>query len=312
MIPLTSASSDFPVCPAVVEAIVSYVKVGYFPYGPPEGLPSFRQAYAAYYTAQLRKVAPSAVCDPTRVCAANAAAAAVFQAVATVLKPGDEALVMAPVDFLMAAAVEAAGGVVKRYGAREIPTLATRRTKLLAICNPHNPLGVAWTKAHLQALCGFAEKHGLWILSDEVWGALVFEPSIFVPTAAVSEYAESHTITISGFSKSHGLEGLRVGALVAPSEDMLQQSLLAVHADTTADGCSTLAQVAAIAAMEHADAWLGQWRTHLSAMLDLAVARLKAMAPLVNDVIKKPQACFVVFVDVTPVASSDVADLAAF
>lgn len=116
-------------------------------------------------------------------------------------------------------------------------------------------------------------------------GALVFEPSIFVPTAAVSEYAESHTITISGFSKSHGLEGLRVGALVAPSEDMLQQSLRAVHADTTADGCSTLAQVAAIAAMEHADAWLGQWRTHLSAMLDLAVARLKAMAPLVSDVI---------------------------
>jgi bifunctional pyridoxal-dependent enzyme with beta-cystathionase and maltose regulon repressor activities len=169
---------------------------------------------------------------------------------------------------------------------------------MLSICNPHNPLGRAWSLKELRDLVDFAERHELSIVSDEVWGDMVHAPRIHIPTACVSPYAASNTYTIYGFSKSHGLEGLRIGALVVPSPDELTKVLTLSHTDTTANGASVIAQVAAIAAMTEAGSWLVSWKLHLHTCVKHAITRLNMMEGVHADL---PESCFVIWVDVSSI-----------
>ena len=126
VLPLTAASSDYPAPPAVVAALQAHVEDAYFSYGPNEGLPEFREAAAAYFSDRVARGA--AACgdaaaigdryDAALVCATNAAAAAIYAVAAATLRPGDECLVMAPVDFLLDRSVRAAGATVVRYDVR--------------------------------------------------------------------------------------------------------------------------------------------------------------------------------------------------
>ena len=325
VIPLTAASTDFPAPKCVVEAIQSYAASGIFTYGPNEGIPEFRTAVAKYFTTRLRRggadpdVAVGGAREITSevVMAANAAAAAIYAVTAALVSPGDEVLVMDPVDFLLSTSVKAMGGKIVRYSVLDtrasstaddviarLEKLVTPRSKVLSICNPHNPLGIAWRASELVALAEFAEKHSLTILSDEVWCDLVHAPRTHVPTACVSACAAARTYTILGFSKSHGLEGLRVGAVVAPSREALASCSAASATDVTANGCSTLSQIAAIAAMEHAsdfdEGWLAEWRAHVRWCVSYAVYRLNSI-PGVRATL--PEACSIVFADVSTILS---------
>jgi aspartate/methionine/tyrosine aminotransferase len=343
VIPLTAASSDFPVCSAITNALKNHVDAGYFCYGPNEGLPQFRSTFATYFSEKL--VRGLAYCnnkleleqqedntttlygassiDPGQVMATNAAAAAVYAAAAaTILEPGDEALVMSPVDFLLVDSVIALGGVVVRYSIKErlqngdksrptfdlaeMESLLTPRTRMLSICNPHNPLGRSFSYIELSALVEFAERHKLFIVSDEVWCDVVHSPRVHLPTMCISQYAAAHTYTIFGFSKSHGLEGLRIGALIAPNEEKLAKVLMLSNTSTTANGASVAAQIAAVAAMteagSHESGWLASWRLHLHACVLYTVTRLNAMEGVIANV---PEATFVVWADVSSLLYPD-------
>ena len=174
---------------------------------------------------------------------------------------------------------------------------------MLSICNPHNPLDRAWSLRELRELVNFAERHGLSIVSDEVWGDLVHAPRVHIPTVCVSPYAALHTYSIYSFSKSHGLEGLQIGALVAPTTEQLKKVLALSHTDTTANGASVTAQVAAIAAMTEAGSWLDNWRLHLHACVRHAVMRLNKMEGVRANL---PEACFVIWADVSSLLYPDV------
>ncbi len=338
VIPLTAASSDFPVCPAITSALKNHVDAGYFCYGPNEGLPQFREAFATYFGERLARglaycikeqednkttLYGTSSIEARQVMATNAAAAAVYAAAAaTILEPGDEALVMSPVDFLLVDSVIAMGGVVIRYSIKErlrdgkssnptfdlveMESLVTPRTRMLSICNPHNPLGRSFSYRELSELVDFAERHQLSIVTDEVWCDVVHAPRVHVPTMSISQYAAAHTYSIFGFSKSHGLEGLRIGALVAPNHEKLAQVLQLSNTNTTANGASVAAQIAAIAAMSeagsHETGWLALWRLHLHVCVLHTVTRLNAMKGVIA---KHPEATFVVWADVSSLLYPD-------
>jgi len=177
--------------------------------------------------------------------------------------------------------------------------LVTPKTKLLSICNPHNPLGRAWSVDELTDLANFAERHNLMIFSDEVWFDVVYEPKTHICTMSVNKAAAERTYTVVGFSKNYGLEGMRVGGLIAPSEEKLNEVLERSFSSTTAAGASTLSQIAATAAMEDEECreWLFNWRDHLHNQMEYAINRLNKMENVVCEF--KPQACFVIFANVS-------------
>ena len=298
VIPLTAADSDFPVADTITAAMQEYLASGYLPYSPAAGLPEFLQVAAS--TLQQRK---NMFCTSDHIMATNSAASALYLVAKYVLNPGDEALIADPVDFLLEKSVVAAGGRVKRYGldaannygfdVDEIVSLITPgKTKLISICNPHNPLGRVWTPGELGQLAEIALQYNLWILSDEVWSDIVYAPHRHTATASLSAEIAERTFSVFGFSKGYGLAGLRLGMLVCPSPAVRQDLLQLSHAQETAYGVSSLSQIAGMAATETAVSWLDQFLQHLQSQRDYAVARLNQIPGVTCH---KPEGTFVVF-----------------
>jgi aspartate/methionine/tyrosine aminotransferase/2-polyprenyl-6-methoxyphenol hydroxylase-like FAD-dependent oxidoreductase len=298
VIPLTAADPDFPVAAEIVEAVQRHLACGYVSYGPADGLRELRQA--ATETLRARHGLP---CDPDTLLPTDGAASAVFLATRLALpSPGDEAIVPDPADFLLERAVRAAGGVARRwpvgggFDAQQLEALVTPRTRLISLCNPHNPLGRVLRRDELEAIAEVALRHDLQILSDEVWSDIVYAPHEHVSIASLGADVAARTFTVFGFSKSYGLAGMRLGLLVAPGAAQRRRVMALSHADDTAYGASTVSQVAGTAAYELGGAWLERFVAHLRRRRDQVVDRLSAI-PGVRCA--SPQGTFVAFADVS-------------
>jgi aspartate/methionine/tyrosine aminotransferase/2-polyprenyl-6-methoxyphenol hydroxylase-like FAD-dependent oxidoreductase len=298
VIPLTAADPDFPACAQIIAAVQRHLACGYVSYGPPEGLPELRGAAAC--ALGERHALP---CTPDTLLPTDGAASAVFLAARFALaRPGDEAIVPDPVDFLLERSVLAAGGVVRRwttaggvYDVARLEALVTPRTRLISLCNPHNPLGRVLRRDELEAIADVALRHDLWILSDEVWSDIVYAPHAHVSMASLGADVAARTLTVFGFSKSHGLAGMRLGLLAAASPQQRTRLMALAHAGDTAFGASTISQVAGTAALELGDDWRRRFVQHLRRRRDQTVARLDAI-PGVRCAV--PQGTFVAFPDI--------------
>ncbi len=299
VIPLTAADPDFPVAPAITEAMGRYLAPGVLSYGPPEGLPSFREEVARFFV-ERRGLAAEA----DRVLATDGAAAAMFVVARWALEPGDEAIVFDPVDFLFAASVEAAGGRVRRctvdpstgrFDPDQMRALVGPRTRMIGLCHPHNPLGRVWEDDELGAIAEIAVEHDLVVLSDEIWSDIVYRPARFRSFATLGPEIARRTVTVYGFSKTFGLAGLRVGCLLAPDADTARALLEVSRATTTATGVATLSQVAATAALRSAWPYATAFVDHLRDQRDYAVERLNRL-PGVRC--RPPEGTYVLFPDV--------------
>ncbi len=293
VIPLTAADHDIKVHASILAAIQNEIQQGHLPYSPACGLIEFQMAVALHYQSQK-----SAIFSPDCVLATNSAASAIQHFFDYFLKEGDEVLVQNPVDFLLAHCAERAGGKVVR-----IPTpipntesenitsgweeLVSDKTKVLAICHPHNPLGFYYSPAQLKQIADFARKHQLTILSDEVWSDVVLE-SDFVSMRDVDEQCW----LVYGLSKGFGLAGLRIGALICPSLDERDALALACGYVHTMEGASTLSQMAAVAAMGDPQI-LQHFITQIKPVMEYAVNGINAISFLNTSM---PSATFVLWI----------------
>lgn len=301
VIPLTAADADFRVAPVIRERLARHACEGAMGYGPPHGLPEFREAVAEWMRSTR-----GIPCGAESVLATDSAASAMAVAARASLRPGDEALVPDPVDFLFQ-------HTVRRVGATAVPVALshattaeafiaamqarlTPRTRMLWLCNPHNPLGLVHGRDWLGKVVHWAIERRLRVLSDEVWSDIVFPPHRHVSLASLSPEAARQVVTVYGFSKNFGLAGLRIGCLVCADPDWFRQIAEASDAESTVFGAATSSQVAATAALQEGWPWLQGFVAHLQRQRDHAVARLRRW-PGVG--VQAPQGTFVVFPDVS-------------
>ena len=299
IIPLTSADLDFPCAPQIVEAIKSYSNVGYFNYGPAEGLPVLKEALSDYMR-NYRNVKIEA----KNILPVNSAAFGIYNVCKALLNSGDEAIFFDPVDFLFRYAIENVGGVAVPFsipvGSNDIDfsaleKLITNRTKLICLCNPLNPTGKVFTKKELFSLASVANKHGLIILSDEIWSDVVYSPNVFTSIASLDDEINNKTVIVTGFSKSYGLAGLRVGAVMTSNNILYQKILGASLHNSTINGVSTVSQIAAATAINDCQGWLSQFLQHLSNMRTLCT---EAINNIDGFSCIAPEGCYVSFVDI--------------
>lgn len=299
VLPLTAADPDFPVAPEISQAIQDYAKVGVFSYGPSEGLPSFKEA-AAKVLLERKKVN----CNANLILPIDGAASGMFTVARMVLSPGDEAIIFDPVDFLFQQSVSAAGGKVVRlpfnlkdntFEKEQLEGLVTSRTKMICVCNPHNPLGRVFTAKELEIIGKVAVENKLWIMNDEIWSDIIYSGTTFNSIANVHPWVAERTITIHGFSKTFGLAGMRIGYIAAPNEKVYQQLVTASRVSSTAAGVTTLSQIAATVAYEKCWYWVDGFLEHLEKVKDYAVSRLNNM----NGVhCKTPEGTYVLFINI--------------
>jgi aspartate/methionine/tyrosine aminotransferase len=297
VIPLTAADPDFPVCPAIQEALIRYIQDGVLSYGPPEGLPRFRETVAQWMH-DTRRFS----CSPEMVFATDSAASGMAVVARASLNPGDEVLIPDPVDFLFHHTIERAGAVPVRIPAMPATTAEkfiaamslglTPRTRMLWLCNPHNPLGVVYSREWLKIVAEWAITHGLTILSDEIWSDVIYPPHEHVCLAALSPEIAEKTVTVYGFSKNFALAGLRVGCIICTDPQWYKQIVGASDAESTVFGVSVLSQIAVIAALRDGRDWLAQFVAHLREQRDYVMNRLSQWPGVTVD---PPQGTYVAF-----------------
>jgi aminotransferase len=300
VIPLTAADPDFRAPAVVREALAAYVNEGYFSYGPKEGLPEFREAVVD--TLRARKGIET---RPDLVLPLDSAARAMFVVTRSLLRPGDEAIIFDPVDFLFKQSVEAAGAravyakvdtATGDLNLDALESLVTERTKLIGVCNPHNPVGRVLTAKEATAIAEFARRHDLWIMNDEIWSDIVYPGYAYHSLHALPAELRMKTVTVYGFSKSFALAGIRAGFLVCPDRETYDLATRAADIPSTAGGISTLSQVAATAAFRGGWDWVDAFLSHLAELRDYAVDFLASI-----DGVRclKPEGTYVLFPDIS-------------
>jgi aspartate/methionine/tyrosine aminotransferase len=300
VIPLTAADPDFESAPEIAEAICNYSRSRYYSYGPPEGLPAFKEAVSSFFS-RARNLNIS----PGHIFPVDSAAFGIYVTCKAFLAPGDEAIIFDPVDFLFRYSIETVGatavpfkippGTVKADFS-QLEKLVSDKTKLICLCNPLNPTGKVFTKDELLQLGEIAVKHNLVILSDEIWSDIVFEPHIYTSIASLSPEIKNLTVTITGYSKSYGLAGLRIGSVLAGNDDHFEMLMNASLHNSTVHGANVLSQVAVTTALNDCGYWLKDFVTHLQKMRDICVGELNSIAGFRCI---PPEGCYVAFADIT-------------
>lgn len=99
----------------------------------------------------------------------------------------------------------------------DISEKITPRTRAILLNTPHNPTGAILGPAELDAICALAEKHDLWVISDEVYGDLTHNAAVFTSALANPAF-ENRVVATASISKSHAAPGFRSGWLCGPAE----------------------------------------------------------------------------------------------
>ncbi len=302
VIPLTAADSDFPVAPEIVDAICEYAKGGYFSYTPKSGFPEFKQSIAnALWTRKQEKI------DPELILPIDSAARGMEVIAKTVLRPGDDAIVFDPVDFLFKTSMEAAGANIILFpskmkdGRMDLTGLEeyiTPKTKMLGLCNPHNPLGMLYTDEDLEYLLDLSEKYGFYIMNDEVWSDIIYPGETFNSILKFGEARNKRTMSVFGFSKSFGIAGLRAGCIYCTDQDEFSRIVDASLVDTTIGGISSLSQIAAMACLEQGYYWVDAFMKQMEENRNYALSRIEKMPGISCYV---PSATFVLFPDISEI-----------
>lgn len=302
MIPLTAADPDYPCAPVIKKAMSDYIEDGYFSYTPKLGLEEFNQAFVSYV-----KVRKNEDIKAENVLPVDSAARAMYIIAKAFLKPGDEMIVFDPCDFLFRESCLAAGAAPVYYPAvldaenrkmdlSKLEEYITDKTKMLGLCNPHNPYGLVYTKEELDYIMQICEKHNILIMNDEIWSDIIYPDAVFNSIYCLGNDRCRRVLSVFGFSKSFGLAGLRIGCVYTSDNDMFEKIVEASDVMSTAGGAASISQVAAAAAMKEAEGWLDEFINHLAGNRDFAVKYINENIPGLHAY--KPEGTYLLYVDI--------------
>jgi len=187
--------------------------------------------------------------------------------------PGDKVVVQPPVYFPFFSAISNHGRelvhnqLVKRDKSYEMDLAHLEEqfkagAKLFFLCNPHNPVGRAWTLEELQKLAELCVKYGVMVISDEIHSDLLLSGNRHIPFASLGKDVADLTLTCMAPSKTFNLAGLYTSVMIATNPALMQRYekiLDAVHVG----GDNILGQVALEAAYTQGDVWLDQLLEYL-------------------------------------------------
>ncbi|MEC5384223.1 methionine aminotransferase [Uliginosibacterium sp. H3] len=217
---LSQGFPDYPCHPDLLDALTRATRAGHNQYAPMAGLPALRQAIAA----KLQRSRGIAVDADQEITITAGATQAIFTAIATVLHASDEAIVLDPSYDSYAPAIAAQGAIPVRVALRapdyavdwqEVERAVTPRTRMILINNPNNPSTSIFSAADLDALAAIAERHDLFVLSDEVYEHLVFD-GLEHRSVLAQPALRARSFAIYSFGKTFHATGWKIGYCVAP------------------------------------------------------------------------------------------------
>ncbi|WP_274363348.1 aminotransferase A [Paenibacillus thermotolerans] len=288
---LTIGQPDFPTPDHIIEAAKQAADSGKTVYTPNAGLPELREAACGFIKTKYGldyRAADEAIVTV-------GASEAIDMALRTILEPGCEVVLPAPVYpgyeplIRLCGATPVYADVTStgfKLTAELLEPLLTERTRCVILASPSNPTGVALTEDELSELAALLSRKQLFVISDEIYSELMYDRGH--ASIATLPGMRERTIVVNGLSKSHSMTGWRIGLAFAPA--YLSQHMLKVH-QYNVTCASSISQYAAIEALTAGRDDAEPMRDEYRRRRDYALERLNAAG---IDVVK-PDGAFYLF-----------------
>ncbi|OAA30890.1 aspartate aminotransferase [Kosmotoga arenicorallina S304] len=250
VIKLTAGEPDFPTPEPISEAAISAIKEGKTKYTASAGIAALREKIAQKL-AKDNNLSYSA----EEIVVSNGGKQAIYNSLKAILEPGDEVILISPAWVSYEAQVKLCDGIpvyVKAFPEDAyIPKLSkieeafSERTKAIIINSPNNPTGSVYPEEYLKELSELLKKHGIIVISDEVYEKLAFDEKHV--SIASFEGMKELAIVINAFSKAYSMTGWRIGYLAAKKE--IAKAVTKIQGHSTSN-VNTIAQYAALKALD--------------------------------------------------------------
>ena len=267
---------DFGWPEQILDSAARALREGSNQYAPSCGLPELREAVAGHYQRHQ-----GLALDPAHVCVTSGATEALAACIMATVQPGDEVIVFTPAYDCYAPTIRRAGGIVReialqppawRIDKAALEAAIGARTRAIVFNNPHNPTGRLFDADELEALASSVIKHGLTVISDEVWEHILLDGQTFTPLALLPGMTE-RTLKVGSAGKIFSLTGWKIGWIVAAPE--LAGVAARAHQFLTFASAPNL-QSAVANGLTEGDEWIPPMRDRFARARDRMTAGLKA------------------------------------
>lgn len=171
---------------------------------------------------------------------------------------------------------------------------ATEHPRMMILCNPHNPVGIQWSRETLQRVASLAARHGVIVVSDEIHGDLMLDRRRHYPFASVSDEAASVAVTLGAPSKTFNIAGL-VSSWCVIKDEKLRKGFFSWLETNEFNAPTFTAIIGTMAAYDHCEDWLDEMLDYIADNIDETERLLKELAPEIKMV--RPEASFLVWLD---------------
>jgi aspartate aminotransferase len=288
---------DFPTPDHIVEAAAEACRdPRNHRYTPAGGLPELREAIAA-------KTARDSGYEVTadQVLVTNGGKHAIFDAVSTLVDPGDDVLLPAPYWTTYPEPIRLAGGTPVelptdassgfRVTVDQLDAARTPRTKALVFVSPSNPSGAVYPPEEVEAIGRWAAEHDVWVLTDEIYEHLTYGHHTFSSIPTLVPEVRDRCVVLNGVAKTYAMTGWRVGWMIGPPDVVKAATNLQSHTTSNVANVSQRAALAAVSGSLDAVAAMRQ------AFERRGQAMYKLLAGIPGVEIMEPQGAFYAYPD---------------
>lgn len=291
---------DFNTPDYINAAAKKAIDIGFTKYTPASGTPQLKKAVCEKFLKDN-----GLYYEPEQIVVSSGAKSSLYHAICAMINPGDEVILPTPYWLTYPELIGLAQGktvyvdCVKENGykmtADRLEKAITEKTKCVIINSPNNPTGAVYSEDELKSIAKVIEKHGLYVISDEIYEKLVYGGAKHYSIACCSDYMKEHTVVVNGVSKSYAMTGWRIGYFAAPRD--IAKAAASMQSHTASNPCS-ISQYASVEALTSPES-----DKFISEMQKTFDERRKYMVEVLQDtenvVCIEPKGAFYVFADVS-------------
>ena len=175
-----------------------------------------------------------------------------------------------------------------------LEAIADSRCKMLILANPHNPVGILWSRETLVRLADFCLSRGIIVISDEIHCDMALWGKKHIPFASVSDKAAECSITFGAPSKTFNIAGIVTSYAIVPNES-LREKFFGWMGGNELNQPDIFAPIATVAAFENGEPWRVQMLKYVEENIEFTIDFCRKYIPQITPI--RPEASFLVWLD---------------
>jgi aspartate aminotransferase len=270
---------DFDTPENVKQAGIKAIQSGFTKYTPAGGTDELKDAVVD----KLKKDNGLAY-ERSQVLVSCGAKHSLYNIAEALFDPGDEVIIPSPywvsypdqviLNDAVPVIVETTEQEGFRISAAKLEKAITKRTKAFVLNSPSNPTGLAYDRKTLEEIAAVAVKHGIYVISDEIYEKLVYDGFTHTSIASLNPEIKELTIVVNGVSKSHAMTGWRIGFAAGPKDVIT--AMANIQSQSTSNPAS-ISQKAALEALRGPQDFLPVMNAEFDKRRKYMVERLNKM-----------------------------------